>query len=120
MKKPLLLTAFVMLFSFCRSTDNSFSLKLWYTKPAENWNEALPIGNGRLGAMVFGGIKQEILQLNEETVWAGSPHNNVNPECREYIPVVRDLVLKGEYARAQEVADKYIKSYQNGMPYQPV
>ena len=53
------------------------NLKLTYSKPAENWNEALPIGNGKLGAMVFGGVSQEHLQLNEETIWAGEPGNNV-------------------------------------------
>ena len=55
-------------------------LKLWYNKPARNWNEALPIGNGRLGAMVFGKVNEELIQLNEETLWSGGPVNtNPNP-----------------------------------------
>ena len=57
-------------------------LKLWYSRPAEHWTDALPIGNSRMGAMVFGGVEQETLQLNEETFWAGGPHNNLNPKGR--------------------------------------
>src|SRR3546814_18483048 len=53
---------------------------LWYTKPASVWTEALPIGNGRLGAMLFGGIKRERFQLNEDTLWSGGPYSNVNPQ----------------------------------------
>ena len=60
--------------------DNSL-LKLWYTKPARQWVEALPVGNGRLGAMVYGDPTRELLQLNENTVWAGSPYRNDNPDA---------------------------------------
>ena len=56
-------------------------LKLWYNTPAEKWVEALHVGNGRLGAMVFGTTAQEKIQLNEETVWAGQPNNNINPNA---------------------------------------
>jgi alpha-L-fucosidase 2 len=94
-------------------------LRLWYNSPADNWNEALPLGNGRLGAMVFGIPEKEHLQLNEETIWAGGPHNNVNPESKPYLARVRDLLFKGEYKKAQEMADEYIKNPVNGMPYQP-
>jgi alpha-L-fucosidase 2 len=93
--------------------------RLWYAHPAANWNEALPLGNGRLGAMVFGNPETEHLQLNEETVWAGGPHNNVNSGSKPYFAIVRDLLFKGEYKKAQEIADEYIKSPVNGMPYQP-
>src|SRR5438105_4921082 len=55
---------------------------LWYRQPAANWNEALPIGNGRLGAMIFGGVQSERIQLNEDTVWAGEKRDRVNPESR--------------------------------------
>src|SRR5262245_48449420 len=55
-------------------------LALWYRRPAEQWTEALPVGNGRLGAMVFGGVANERLQLNEDTLWAGGPYDPVNPE----------------------------------------
>ena len=56
-------------------------LKLWYDEPAREWVEALPIGNGRLGAMVFGGVAREHLQLNESTLWSGGPYSPVNPEA---------------------------------------
>ena len=57
------------------------TLKLWYDKPATQWVEALPLGNGRIGTMVFGDPVHEQFQLNEETVWGGSPHNNTNPKA---------------------------------------
>ena len=94
--------------------------KLWYDRPAQNWNEALPIGNGRLGAMVFGNVAAERLQLNEETIWAGRPNNNANPEALEYLPKVRQLVWEGRYKEAQDMATQHIQSNTNhGMPYQP-
>ncbi|MCC9136121.1 glycoside hydrolase N-terminal domain-containing protein [Pontibacter silvestris] len=79
-------------------------LNLWFSKPASEWNEALPVGNGRLGAMVFGGIASERFQLNEETVWTGKPADFVNPEAREALPEVRALLFSGKYAEAQELA----------------
>ena len=62
---------------------------MWYGKPATNWLEALPIGNSHLGAMVFGGTECEEIQLNEETFWSGSPHNNNSPEAKEHLQEVR-------------------------------
>ena len=70
--------------------------KLWYDRPAQVWTEALPLGNGRLGAMVYGTPATEQIQLNEETIWAGRPNNNANPNALEYIPRVRDLVFAGK------------------------
>lgn len=64
----------------------SRTLKLWYDEPASRWEEALPLGNGRLGVMVYGGSGREELQLNEETIWAGGPHNNVSPEALPRCP----------------------------------
>src|SRR5882762_9680575 len=65
-------------------------LKLWYNKPAANWNEALPIGNGRIGAMIFGGVSEELIQLNEATLWSGGPANtNPNPSAPDFLPKVR-------------------------------
>ncbi|PRY04267.1 alpha-L-fucosidase 2 [Pontibacter ummariensis] len=81
-------------------------LKLWYSQPARDWNEALPIGNGRLGAMVFGGAAQEHLQLNEETVWTGKPADFVNPAAKAALPEVRKLLFAGKYAEAQELAQQ--------------
>jgi alpha-L-fucosidase 2 len=82
------------------------SYALWYNKPAKNWNEALPIGNGRLGAMIFGNPVQGKLQLNEETVWAGSPNNNVNPEAHKIIPELRKLLFEKKFVEAQKLANE--------------
>lgn len=93
---------------------------LWYDKPAAMWTEALPIANSRLGAMVFGGPSADRLQLNEETIWAGRPNNNANSEAKEYLPKVRELVWKGKYKEAQDMATAHIMAKTNcGMPYQP-
>jgi alpha-L-fucosidase 2 len=80
--------------------------RLWYRRPAVRWEEALPLGNGRLGAMVFGRVGQERLQLNENTLWAGSPYQPANPEALETIPKVRALIAEGRYAEATELASK--------------
>ena len=72
------------------------ALVLWYKQPAEKWTDALPIGNGRLGAMVFGGVLSERLQLNEDTLWSGAPRDWNNPEARQYLQDVRRLVLDKE------------------------
>ncbi|MDO3695305.1 glycoside hydrolase family 95 protein [Wenyingzhuangia sp. chi5] len=95
------------------------NLKLWYNKPAEIWNEALPLGNGRLGAMVFGDPAIERLQLNEETIWAGSPNSNAHGKALVALPKVRQLIFDGKYAEAQALATSDIRSQtNNGMPYQ--
>ncbi|MGY5355651.1 glycoside hydrolase family 95 protein [Wenyingzhuangia sp. IMCC45467] len=94
-------------------------LKLWYNKPAEIWNEALPLGNGRLGAMVFGDPAIERLQLNEETIWAGSPNSNAHKKALVALPKVRQLIFDGKYKEAQDLATSDIRSQtNNGMPYQ--
>jgi alpha-L-fucosidase 2 len=79
-------------------------LRLWYTKPAGAWEEALPIGNGRLGAMVFGRVAQERLQLNEDTLWAGGPYTPDNPDALSALPEVRRLLFEGRYKEATELA----------------
>lgn len=94
--------------------------KLWYDQPAHVWTEALPLGNGRLGAMLYGNPAAEQLQLNEETIWAGRPNNNPSPEAREWLPKIRELVLAGKYKEAQDLCTAHVKSKTNqGMPYQP-
>lgn len=93
---------------------------LWYDRPASTWTEAIPIGNSRLGAMIFGSPSADRLQLNEETIWAGRPNNNANPEAREYLPKVRQLVWEGKYKEAQDLATAHVQAKtNNGMPYQP-
>ena len=84
---------------------NAQQHKLWYSKPAAQWLEALPIGNSHLGAMVYGGIGTEQIQLNEETFWSGSPHNNNNPDAKTSIREVRrlgDLMLSFDYQNGVE------------------
>jgi alpha-L-fucosidase 2 len=96
-------------------------LKLWYLNPARQWVEALPVGNGRLGAMIYGDPCNEIIQLNENTVWAGQPNRNDNPDAKEALPVIRKLIFEGKYKEAQELANrKVISKTSNGMPYQTV
>ena len=95
--------------------------RLWYRKPAERWVEALPIGNGRIGAMVFGGIDHERLQLNEDSFWSGGPYNPVNPEARAALPEVRRLVFAGRLAEAQALANaKLMARPLSQMSYQPI
>src|SRR6478736_3141459 len=79
-------------------------LALRYTQPAEKWTEALPVGNGRLGAMVFGGVTSERLQLNEATLWSGAPRDWNNPGARAILPDVRAAALAGDYAKATELS----------------
>ena len=100
--------------------DNSI-LKLWYDQPAKQWVEALPVGNGRLGAMVFGDPANEIIQLNENTLWAGGPNRNDNPDAKEALPEVRKLIFDGKYKEAQDLVNKSsITKKSHGMPYQTV
>ena len=79
-------------------------LRLWYSRAAEKWTEALPIGNGRLGAMVFGGIEDERLQFNDDTLWTGKPHDYSHPGAAEYLPVVRKLLFEGKQREAETLA----------------
>lgn len=81
-------------------------LSLWYPAPAKNWNEALPLGNGRLGAMVFGGLPEERLQINDDTLWSGGPRSWNNPRAKEALPEVRAAVFAGDYAKATELSKK--------------
>jgi alpha-L-fucosidase 2 len=89
---------------------------LWYRAPASNWNEALPVGNGRLGAMVFGGVTNERLQLNEDTVWAGEKRDRINPAGPKAIADVRRLLLEGKAAEAEALADKTIIAVPRRLP----
>ncbi|WP_448660012.1 glycoside hydrolase family 95 protein [Sphingomonas sp. CJ99] len=93
--------------------------KLWYRAPARRWVEALPVGNGRLGAMVYGDPAQERLQLNEDSLWAGGPYDPVNPQARAALPRVRALIAEGRYAEAQALAnDTLMARPLSQMPYQ--
>ena len=94
---------------------------LWYEQPAREWTEALPVGNGRIGAMVFGGIAQERLQLNEDTLWAGGPYDPVNPEASGALAEVRRLIFADRWAEAEALANARLMAKPIAqMPYQTV
>lgn len=95
------------------------NLVLRYDRPAELWTEALPIGNGRLGAMIFGGVKEERIALNEGTIWAGGPHNYDNPEGLDALPEIRKLIFEGKYKEAHELTqNKFMGKPMGQAPYQ--
>lgn len=85
-------------------------LRLWYTKPAEKWTEALPVGNGSLGAMIFGGTENERIQFNEETLWTGSPLDYARKGAAEYLNPIRQLLFEGKQKEAEELAMKEFMS----------
>ncbi|MHB8951955.1 MAG: glycoside hydrolase family 95 protein [Pirellulaceae bacterium] len=96
-------------------------LSLWYRQPAKAWTEALPIGNGRLGAMIFGGVNEERLQLNEDTLWAGGPYDPVNPDAKTALPDVRRLVFEGKYSDAARLIGRRVMARPlRQLPYQTV
>ncbi|MFE6633385.1 glycoside hydrolase family 95 protein [Streptomyces tendae] len=96
-------------------------LRLWYRAPAEEWLEALPVGCGRLGAMVFGGVATERLQLNEDSVWAGGPHDYNPAGALEALPEIRRLVFDDQWGAAQRLADEsFMGTPSEQAPYQPV
>lgn len=113
--------AAVLLVAACAPKEET-DLKLWYDEPAQKWVEALPVGNGRLGAMVFGNPAKEQLQLNEETVWAGQPNSNANPNVDpNAIDDIRKLIFEGKYRAAQDMVDqKIFYKVNHGMSYQSV
>ena len=90
-------------------------MKLNYNRPAKDWNEALPVGGGRLGAMLFGGVEKERLQLNEDTLWSGSPQERNNPQALQLLPEVRRLLDEEKYLEADQLCKKllgpYVQSY---------
>ncbi|MCW3099635.1 MAG: hypothetical protein JWL77_5253, partial [Chthonomonadaceae bacterium] len=104
-----------------KSNTNPAPLALWYDQPATEWLQALPIGNGRLAAMVYGGTSKETLQLNEGTLWAGGPHDYDNPEALNALPQIRQLVFANELKRAQDLVNAHFMGRPTGQaPYQTV
>ena len=85
--------------------DEDQGLRLWHDRPANQFTEALPVGNGRLGAMVFGGVRRERILLNEESVWSGRPHHADNPKAQQAIQTARELIFSCRYAEAEEVCE---------------
>ena len=101
-------------------TENSKKMQLWYTSPADEWLEALPIGNGRLGAMIFGGVKEEQIQLNEESLWAGMPEDPFPEDVRKHYAAFQQLNMEGKYDEALNYGMKHLAvsptSIRSGLP----
>lgn len=104
--------AFVLLSTICNLFFATYSfsqkrmdqsLKLWYDQPARIWEEALPLGNGLTGAMVFGGVQKEHFQLNDHTLWSGGPNQGNNPKAAELLPLLRQAIFKKDYKEAEEL-----------------
>lgn len=105
-KRFLLACTLVVCFAASSFSQESNDRKIWFNHPALDWNEALPIGNGRLGAMIFGGVEQDRLQLNEQTIWSGKPDDFVNPEAASSLAQIRKLLFAGEYKAAEKLAEQ--------------
>ena len=117
-----LLVAVVLLAaSAAGATGEGNPMRLWYSRPAKPWVEALPVGNGRLGAMVFGRTDAERIQLNEDTLWGGGPYDPSSADALKALPEVRRLVFEGKYREAQNVAHRRMMARPiRQMPYQTV
>ena len=120
----IVLVVLILLIALCSQTAKAGSpYQLWYDRPAMTWTQALPIGNGTMGGMVYGTPAVERIQLNEETIWAGQPNQVCNPAAKENLPKVRQLIFEGKYKEAEQLANEKVMPLgagQNcGMPYQP-
>lgn len=117
----LCLTLFSYLATIAQQNSNN-ALKLWYKQPSgRTWENALPVGNGRLGAMVYGNVPVEIIQLNEHTVWSGSPNANNNPMALDSLAEIRRLIFEGKQKDAEKLANKAIISKKShGQMFEPV
>jgi len=101
-------TKYFIVFMLLLSVKDILSqdLKLWYTRPASKWVEALPVGNGRIGAMIFGGIENDRIQFNEETLWTGGPRSYSRPGAYKYLDTIRQLLFAGKQKEAEALAEK--------------
>ena len=113
----------LLMFTFsvnCAGESSVKSLKLWYSQPASIWEEALPVGNGRLGAMIFGGTNEEHIQFNEETLWTGAPHDYSHEGASQYLGQIRELIWQGKQKEAEALAmDKFMSVPLGQRKYQP-
>jgi alpha-L-fucosidase 2 len=117
-KLSVLAMAGALVFSACTeegSKDND--QRLWYDEPATTWLEALPLGNSRMGAMIYGGVQEEEIQLNEETFWSGGPHDNNSTMSKYYLNTVRDLIFKGREDEAHRIVDRRFIVGPHGMKF---
>lgn len=117
-----IITAFLLILTLSGYSQSTEDLKLWYNKPSGTvWENALPIGNGRLGAMVYGNVEKETIQLNEHTVWSGSPNRNDNPLALDSLALIRQLIFEGKQKQAEGVANRTIVSKKSqGQMFEPV
>src|SRR5918993_3516493 len=113
---------FLLLTTLTGFSQNKPGLKLWYKTPSgRTWENALPIGNGRLGAMIYGNTEKEIIQLNEHTVWSGSPNRNDNPLSLDSLAYIRQLIFEGKQKEAERIAERVIISKtSSGQKFEPV
>ena len=102
--------------------QNNTALKLWYDKPSGKvWENALPIGNGRLGAMIYGNVEKETIQLNEHTVWSGGPNRNDNLLSLDSLAIIRQLIFEGKQKEAERIANRVIITKKShGQKFEPV
>jgi len=108
MKRLLILCVGFFCLATCLNAGDTNSLRLWYTAPATVWNEALPVGNGRIGAMCFGSPASERIQLNEDTYWSGCPSRNDNPKALSVLYQVRSLIFANNYTNVEDIINKNI------------
>ena len=124
MNRATCLALFLLLSASCaiRAADTraSSDCVLWYDDPAEKWTEALPVGNGRLGAMIFGGLKTERIQFNEDTLWTGIPRDYTHPGAKEALPEIRRLLFDDKQKEAEQLAmERFMSVPLRQMAYQP-
>ena len=108
----------LLTFLFTEINLSAQDLTLRYDQPAKVWEEAIPLGNSRLGAMVYGIPQREEIQLNEETIWGGSPYRNDNPEALKALPEVRELIFEGKNREADQLINRTFFTKTHGMPFQ--
>ena len=117
-KLSLLALAGALVLSACtEESPKDNDQRLWYDAPATTWLEALPLGNSRMGAMIYGGVQEDEIQLNEETFWSGGPHDNNSTTSRYYLNAVRDMVFQGREDEAQKVVNRRFIVGPHGMKY---
>lgn len=116
-----ILAGVLIFFGLDQAKAQQHDLKLWYSEPGEVWTDALPVGNGRLGAMIHGKTDNELIQFNEETLWTGQPHDYSNEGASTYLQPLRDLLFEGKQAEAHTLGNKHFMSNPIGQfCYQPM
>ena len=103
--KKLIIINLLAIFAFACFThkNETTGADVWFNQPAANWNEAIPIGNGTLGGMVYGGIESDTIKINEETLWSGEPRDLQNYEAIKYLPEIRQLLLDGKTQKGEKL-----------------